>query len=97
MKGKNKMILISQDKKAIINFEKINYIQLQPNEYEVDIEISYADNEFADIGTYDNEERAAEVLMEIVTEYKKVARVEAEGRNKPIFYNIPKAYIMPEK
>ena len=60
------MWLVTQDGKSSINFNVVNFIEIQPNEVEFDLQINYLDNEWADIGTYENEERAKEILNEIV-------------------------------
>lgn len=63
------MWLVTQDGKSSINFNVVNFIEIQPNEVEFDLQINYLDNEWADIGTYENEERAKEILNEIVKAY----------------------------
>ena len=63
------MWLVTQDGRSSINFNIINFIEIQPNEVEFDLQINYLDNEWADIGTYENEERAKEILNEIVKSY----------------------------
>lgn len=63
------MWLVTQDGKSSINFNVVNFIEIQPNEVEFDLQINYLDNEWADIRTYENEERAKEILNEIVKAY----------------------------
>lgn len=89
------MLIVNQDKNIIINFKRINFIKIESNENEFDIEINYADEEWDVIATYDSYERAQEVLQEITQEYKKVARVDEQNNRQPRFYNIPKVYYMP--
>lgn len=91
------MLIVNQDKNSIINFKRVNFINIESSENKFDIEMKYADDEWDVIATYDSYERAQEVLQEITQEFKKVARVDEQGKGKPRFYNIPKVYEMPEK
>lgn len=62
------MIIVNQDRNEIINFERITEIVASRNT------ISIADNIYEEtgeiIGEYATEERAKEVLQEIVNRYK---------------------------
>lgn len=61
------MIIVSQDKNKIINFDNIVHIFISGNS------ISYgvmSGTSATDLGTYATEERAQEVLQEIVTLFK---------------------------
>lgn len=80
------MWLVTQDRKSSINFNVVNFIEIQPNEVEFDLQINYLDNEWADIGTYENEERAKEILNEIVKAYATYISQKTGG-----------IYYMPEK
>ena len=91
------MLIVNQDKNSIINFKRVNFINIESSENKFDIEINYADDEWDVIATYDSYERAQEVLQEITQEFKKVARVDEQNKGTPKFYNIPKVYEMPEK
>lgn len=91
------MLIVNQDKNSIINFKRVNFINIESSENKFDIEMNYADDEWDVIATYDNYERAREVLQEITQEFKKVARVDEPNKGNPRFYNIPKVYEMPEK
>lgn len=91
------MLIVNQDKNSIINLKTINFINIESSENEFDIEINYGDDNWADIGTYDNYERAQEILVEITQEYKKVLRVDEQNNRQPKFYSTPKVYFMPEK
>ena len=64
------MIIVSQDETKIINFERINYIQLSKvdNRKSV-IEINYSDCNWQQIAEYKTEERAKGVLQEIIKMY----------------------------
>lgn len=94
------MLIIGQNNDTLINFERINFIKIEPSENKFDIEINYADDDGDVIATYDSFERAKEVLVELINTYLKVARVEnasCKGGKEPKFYNVPKVYYMPEK
>lgn len=60
-----KIIIISQDKSEIINFDKVQNIYVSGRFISLNFELN--NNEV--IGTYETEERAKEVLEEIVKTY----------------------------
>jgi hypothetical protein len=61
------MIIVSQDKRMIINFDRINFIQFSKvSEKECIIEMNYGDCDTSIIAKYKTEERAKEVLQEII-------------------------------
>lgn len=91
------MLIVGQENDLIVNFERINFIKIEPSENEYDIEINYADDNWDVIATYDSFDRAKEILAEIINAYKTVARVEEKEKGQPKFYNVPKVYFMPEK
>lgn len=89
------MLIVSQNKDAIINFDNIaNLVVIENNIASI---CNVEETTGITIAEYKNEERAKEVLQEITQEFKKVARVDEQGKGKPRFYNIPKVYEMPEK
>lgn len=61
------MIIVSQDKKSIYNFDNIKSIDIVENEIYITDDILM--NEGAKIGEYATEERAKEVLQEIIKAY----------------------------
>ena len=64
------MIIVSQNKNKIINFDNVNYLQVgKIVDNEFSIEINYDDCNFIRIATYKTEERAEEVLQEIMQSY----------------------------
>ena len=67
------MIIVSQDKNGIINIDNILqlYISRCKKEEITEYYIRYEDcnNSYEDIGTYKTEERAKEVLQEIIRVY----------------------------
>lgn len=77
------MIIVSQDKDSIINFDNIEYIEIYPNSYGqfyLEASLKSIDKE---IGKYKTEERAKEVLKEIVETYNIIS--------------LAKIYKMPEE
>lgn len=62
------MIIVSQDKETIINFESITRISIIPP-LEMGYKYSIAINGCLDLGYYKTKERAKEVLQEIITRH----------------------------
>ena len=70
------MIIVSQDKELILNFENIDAIEIgNPLEYDDGMFKVFAsttsDNEYT-LGKYKTEERAKEVLQEIMKRYLEI-------------------------
>ena len=95
------MIIVSQDKKEVINFENILSVKLfhddEDNEclYEIYTTVNAPGDNYILLGEYNTEERAMEVLKEIIDLY---ATFELE--NGEIAYrvvNLPKVYEMPKE
>lgn len=102
------MIIVSQDKTEIINFD--NVINISIADCEEDGYLISAgfivgrDDNYRDLGYYKSEERAKEVLQEIVREYSGYlelkggpAILQGQMDIQPNIFNIPKVYQMPEK
>lgn len=68
------MIIISQDKETIINFESITRISIIPP-VEQDYKYSIAINGCLDLGYYKTKERAEEILRDIAHWYEIDAKV----------------------
>ena len=88
------MIIVSQNKTKIFNFDNINYLHM----YEVfdndfAIEINYSDCNYNVIAKYETEERAKEVLQEIIERYTNWENFKV---GQPEGICSPK-YEMPEK
>ncbi len=62
------MIIVSQNKETIINFESITRISIIPP-LEMGYKYSIAINGCLDLGYYKTKERAKEVLQEIITRH----------------------------
>ena len=101
------MIIVSQDKTKIVNFDNLTQIYITQDEEETITEyyIRYEDcnNSYEDIGTYKTEERAKEVLQEIAQKFSSYLKLEGgpailQGQIdiQPNIFNIPKVYEMPE-
>ena len=97
------MIIVSQDKKTIINFESITRVSIVPP-VEKGYKYSIAINGCLDLGYYETEERAKEVLQELVKTYSSYltlnggpALLQGQTDIAPAIFNIPKVYEMPEK
>lgn len=90
------MIIVSQDKKMILNFKNIeaigigNPLEDKDGKFKILIETT-SDNQYP-IAEYETEERAKEVLQEIVEEYMNCNfSIGYEG------YVKNRVYYMPEK
>lgn len=92
------MLIVSQNKDVIVNLQRVNFIKIEPDENEFDIEINYGDDYWDVIGTYDSYEKCKEILNVITQEFKRlVLKVNRQNTMQSEFYNIPKVYYMPEK
>lgn len=61
------MIIVSQDKKSVINFENVVMIDIYHIYYpNVEIHATFNNGEDFSLGVYDTESRAKEVLNEII-------------------------------
>lgn len=99
------MLILSQNKDTIINFERINYIEItKKDDHSYSIYLNYADSDWKNIGYYRTEDRAKEVLQEIIKCYRSYlqlnggpAILQGQMDIQPNIFNIPKVYEMPEK
>lgn len=89
------MIIVSQDKKKAINSNAIQIINIYQNQLWAG---NMSNNQLGDfdtvLGTYKTEERAKEVLQEIVSKYKTTLY---NSKTNETVVNVPKVYEMPEK
>lgn len=87
------MLIVSQDKKKIINLNTIQYINIFQNQLWAG---NIPNNQLGDfdtvLGTYETEERAKEVLQEIIGKYKQWNK---DANNAVTI--IPKVYEMPKE
>lgn len=102
------MIIVSQEKDEILNFNNIMNIQVtncEEDGYLISAGfIVGRDDNYRDLGYYKTEERAKEVLQEITQKYSSYLKLEGgpailQGKMdiQPNIFNIPKVYEMPEK
>lgn len=64
------MIIVSQDKKRIVNFKNITDINIEFIHSDYELRVSFiGECESFNIGNYEEEERAKEVLQEIYKNY----------------------------
>ena len=68
------MIIVSQDKDKIVNFDNLTQIYITRDEEEKSYFIRYetVDSLYDDLGEYKTEERAKEVLQEIMKKYLEI-------------------------
>ena len=98
------MIIINQDKTEIFNFEEIfrlyvdnwsnEEFETEPNCFCIKAEKSSDNMIYAFLGEYKTEERAKEVLQEIVSKYKTTLY---NSKSNETVVNVPKVYEMPTK
>ncbi len=100
------MIIVNQDKTIIVNFDNVESIDIVTDldgtgklPHEIYYETSSKREE---LGTYATEERAKEVLQEIVKKYSSYLKLKGgpavlQGQIdiQPNIFNIPKVYEMP--
>lgn len=90
------MIIVSQDKEKIVNFDNLTQVYITQDEEETAYFIRYetVDSLYDDLGEYKTEERAKEVLQEIVSKYKTTLY---NSKTNETVVNIPKVYEMPKE
>ena len=90
------MIIVSQDKTKIVNFDNLIQIYITQDEEEkaTFIRCETVDSLYDDLGEYKTEERSKEVLQEIISKYKTTLY---NSKTNETVVNIPKVYEMPKK
>ena len=90
------MIIVSQDKEEIINFDNMTrvYITFDEDDDYVCIRTETVDSLYEDLGYYKTEARAKEVLQEIISKYKTTLY---NSKTNETVVNIPKVFEMPER
>lgn len=75
------MIIVSQDKEKIVNFDNMTrvYITFDEGDDDVCIRTETVDSLYEDLGYYKTEERAKEVLAEIIKFYRDYRTAECDG------------------
>ena len=89
------MIIVSQDKDVIINFDNIaNLVVIENNIVSI---CNVEETTGITIAEYKNEERAKEILQEIVGLYRRCQQVVGERGGIANFIYPPKVYEMPKE
>lgn len=98
------MIIVSQDKTNILNFSNIQNVRIEPYGTHIKGKKIYkifagnSEGYVTELGTYDTEERAKEVLQEIWKFYEISKRYECSSNNGITLFLEPTfAYQMPEE
>lgn len=92
------MIIIDQDKNKIINFDNVNEISITETGEVLVVNNTYITNDCLDVlGKYETEERAKEVLQEIIDKYKEYATIQNRVGSISDVEILPKVYEMPIK
>ena len=76
------MIIVNQDKTVMVNFDNVDHIELKKlpvNEIGYAISIETSESYFNRFEIYDTEERAKEVLQEIIKAYREYRTAECDG------------------
>ncbi len=96
------MIIVSQDKGKIINFDNMTrvYITFDEGDDDVCIRTETVDSLYEDLGYYKTEERAKEVLQEISLRYEAIELCKRDHSMSDIlgytFADYTPIYEMPE-
>ena len=85
------MIIVSQRKDELVNFDRIESIWICADE-EGRFTIEATADTNSTLGTYSTEEKAKEVLQEIVSKYKVTLY---NPKTNETVVNVPKVYEMP--
>lgn len=88
------MIMVSQNKDMVVNFDNITRVYISQDEEKTAhyIRFETVDSLYDDLGKYDTEERAKEVLQKIVSKYKTILY---NSKTNETVVNIPKVFEMP--
>ena len=84
------MIIVDQEKEIIINFNNVEMIGINPD-CKNEIFCTFSDGA-EEMGTYSTEERAKEVLQEIISKYRQWNK---DANNAVTI--MPKVYEMPKE
>lgn len=91
------MLIVSQDKEEIVNFDKVESIWICSDE-EGRFTIEATADTNSTLGYYETKERAKDILEEIVKEYENVKAIfDCTTRKIKNYINKPKVYKMPKE
>lgn len=89
------MLIVNQDRDKIVNFGNLTQVYItQDEETAYFIRFETVDSLYDDLGEYKTEERAKEVLQEIVNKYKTTLY---NPKTNGTVVNIPKVFEMPKE
>ena len=90
------MLIVNQDRDKIVNFGNLTQVYITQDEEKIAwfIRFETVDSLYDDLGEYKTEERAKEVLQEIVNKYKTTLY---NSKTNETVVNIPKVFEMPER
>jgi hypothetical protein len=90
------MLIVNQDRDKIVNFGNLTQIYITQDEEKIAwfIRFETVDSLYDDLGEYKTEERAKEVLQEIISKYKTTLY---NPKTNETVVNVPKVFEMPEK
>ena len=88
------MLIVNQDRDKIVNFGNLTQVYITQDEEKIACFIRFetVDSLYDDLGEYKTEERAKEVLQEIISKYKTTLY---NSKTNETVVNIPKVYEMP--
>ena len=87
------MIIISQDKTDIINFENISWLYVESNDFTINVALKYGGS--ISIAKYKTEEKAKEVLQKLIQAYREYRTAEVDGYTNVLEETT--VFEMPEK
>lgn len=90
------MLIVNQDRDKIVNFGNLTQVYITQDEEKIACFIRFetVDSLYDDLGEYKTEERAKEVLQEIISKYKTTLY---NTKTNETVVNIPKVYEMPKE
>lgn len=91
------MIIVSQNKDIIANFDNITSLDTDQCNGVYVVECNFTNRNNVYLGEYKSEERAKEVLQEIIKKYRDVTVVCDINNNKYEKYDLPKVYEMSKE
>lgn len=94
------MIIVSQDKTEIINFNNVTRVfmdKIEDKSFCIGADTNSAESMVWQLGEYTTEERAKEVLQEIIEKYQEYASIQNGLGSVASVAILPKIYKMPEK
>ena len=90
------MIIVSQDRETVVNFENIIRIRVCKYNGENYIQCDFPYGNYQELGEYKTEERAKEVLQEIIVAINEKSQIEMTGEGMTTTVSSP-FYEMPEE